>query len=203
MKRLRKRSLVGPAVSALAGTALLAAVLWVNSSAETSLPALQGNADTVATEDAARVSYNVFVLQERIRILTWYRKTTTVIFWMVVLATLAGLFMSWLQFRASLVIKPASQSAVSPSDPTEQPAHEIELKAMELSVAFKSQSLAALVLFISLLFFGLYVRYVYPLQPVPRDVQNEVSSDGEAQNPGGPAPPPMSKEQVNAARPFP
>ncbi len=114
-------------------------------------------------QQLAVAEYNVFLLKERERVLRWYRTSTAVTFWTVMVLTLSGLAMSWWQFRASLT--PPSGRQVTDTDlltspPEDAWRHELKLKAHDVSLAIKTRSLAVLVMLFALAFFGLYLKYI-------------------------------------------
>jgi hypothetical protein len=185
-------------------------------------------------ERIALADYNTFVLRERQRVLEWYRTSTKVIFWMVMGITASGLAMSWWQFRVSLLPEsesPPTQSTRDESEaadangedvassanlassesqlPKDMWRHEMELKAYEASLSIKTRSIAVLLMFFSLIFFGLYVKFIYPLQSTPKASSGRLPSSvatecPESANQLGWATesPPISKEQEDAARTF-
>ena len=99
----------------------------------------------------AYCDYQVFGLDHRERTFEWQYFSTKLIFFCVILLVVAGIVFSGIQFRKGLKEgKPEVTTAeVSPT-----------------GLKFSSSVLGVIILFISLLFFYLYLMYVYPISEI-------------------------------------
>lgn len=97
-------------------------------------------------------AYRQWQYSEVRRIFAWHDRSTKIMFWVSILITLTGLaFAFWQLMDAGRAEEKAAET------------NEAEIKTQLFSVAFKSRSLAAFVLFLSLSYFAIYVTLVYPL----------------------------------------
>jgi hypothetical protein len=95
----------------------------------------------------------------RERVFEWQLLSSKIIFVVVVLLVLAGLYFSWLQFRADI-----SKKNENDSGDTQQSVSTLEASAQGIKVS--SPVLGVVILVISLLFFYLYLQYVYPIKEI-------------------------------------
>ncbi len=101
--------------------------------------------------------YKQWTIVENQRIFDWHLRSTKIIFWVSMLVAIVGLGFSFWQFvEASNDVKKAEET------------EEMELKTQLISLAFKSRSIAALVMFISIAYLLIYVILVYPIRNVPQ-----------------------------------
>lgn len=104
--------------------------------------------------------YNVAALQHRRASFEWSLTASEIMFFMVLVMVLAGLVFAAIQFRSS---------APTPTD--------LEISTTGLKVS--SSVLGVVILAMSMAFFYVYTRYVYPIQEVHHDSVD--ASDGAAQ----------------------
>jgi hypothetical protein len=89
---------------------------------------------------------------------------TRIIFVVVLLLVLAGLFFSWIQFQHSLRMKApakghtATDQATATGAPTDE-----EIRLGREGIVIHSAYLGVIILAISMAFFFLYLRFVYPI----------------------------------------
>jgi hypothetical protein len=83
----------------------------------------------------------------------WQFYSSIVLFTVVNLLVLIGIFFSWLQFRRDLST-PGSEAA------------ETQLAVSTEGIKIQSSILGVIILVISLAFFYLYLVYVYPIQEI-------------------------------------
>ena len=90
--------------------------------------------------------YQVEVLKHSRKVYAWQHISSIIIFYVVVFLVLVGVVFSWLQFRAA-AFKGESE----------------ELDANLKGVKITSSTLGVVILVLSMCFFFLYLRYVYPV----------------------------------------
>jgi hypothetical protein len=100
---------------------------------------------------AAYYQYRVDGYQHRQRVFGWQLLSTKIIFVMVILLVLIGVYFSWLQFRSAM-------KAGHPGD-----AQETTFEASTSGFKVSSPVLGVIILAISLAFFYLYLVHVYPI----------------------------------------
>lgn len=96
--------------------------------------------------------YVVWTLKFRESTFEWSLRSTKIIFWVSMLISVSGIMFAFWQF---LDASNKDQRAVE--------ADELEIKTQMASIAFKSRSLASLVLFVSIAYLLIYVRFVHPI----------------------------------------
>jgi hypothetical protein len=123
---------------------------------------------------AAQEEYAAFTLQHAEAVYRWQHFSTQIIFCVVVLLMLAGIVFSWIQFRQGLH-HPAQVIALSSSkvttsgdaapaaDVTVEKAGVTEFSASPQGIKVASSTLGVIILVISMCFFYMYLRYVYPI----------------------------------------
>ena len=98
-------------------------------------------------------------------IFEWQFNSSKIIFWMVIIIVITGLVFSGIQFFASLKITKflASREACKQQikSPTSQDRTEIEISLQAIKI--KTSLIGVVILSISLAFFYLYLKYVYPI----------------------------------------
>lgn len=107
--------------------------------------------------DKAYEMYRVWVVRQHQRAFEWHARSTKVIFWVSMLVAISGISFAFWQFAD------ASQKETKALE-----AEELELKTQLVSLAFKSRSVAALVMFMSIAYLLIYVILVYPVKYVPQ-----------------------------------
>ena len=101
--------------------------------------------------------YRQWTISENKRIFDWHLRSTKIIFWVSILVAIIGFGFSFWQFvEASNHVQKATD--------TEQ----MKLKTKLISLAFKSRSIAALIMFISVAYLLIYVILVYPIRNIPQ-----------------------------------
>lgn len=112
-------------------------------------------------------SYIQWTYAERQRAFTWHARSTKMIFWLSMLVSVSGVGFSFWQFVAS-------------AKDTEKAAQEnqMEIKSAFISLAFKSRSIAALVLFMSMAYLIVYATLIYPINE-PATVLSSNASERE------------------------
>lgn len=112
--------------------------------------------------------YRVSGYQHRKRVFEWQLVSSKIIFVVVTLLVLIGLYFSWVQFRSSLrrqiTTSQESQEGKPQSLTSEGPVTELE--ATLSGVRISSPILGVIILIVSFLFFYLYLVYVYPISEI-------------------------------------
>ena len=103
----------------------------------------------------AYYDYRTEGFDHRQRVFEWQLLSSRIIFVVVIALVGAGIYFSWLQFRADL--KKTDQEG----DPTVS-----TLEASTSGIKVSSPVLGVVILVISLLFFYLYLQYVYPIEEI-------------------------------------
>ncbi len=104
--------------------------------------------------------YRQWTYQETQRTYEWHARSTKILFWLSVFFSASGISFSYWQFVA------ASKEAKRALR-----VNELELKSQLVSLAFRSRSIAALVLFVSLAYLLVYAVFIYPVKyPTPPGV---------------------------------
>lgn len=101
----------------------------------------------------AYYDYRIFGFKHRAGVFSWQMTSTKVIFFMVNLLVLAGIFFSWMQFKKGLSEK-------------EAPTTETEVELSIKSIKIKSSIIGLIILVLSLVFFYLYLVYIYPIREI-------------------------------------
>jgi hypothetical protein len=100
---------------------------------------------------AAYYQYRVDGYQHRQRVFGWQLLSTKIIFVMVILLVLIGVYFSWLQFRTAMKAGELGE------------AQETTFEASTSGFKVSSPVLGVIILAISLAFFYLYLVHVYPI----------------------------------------
>jgi hypothetical protein len=104
------------------------------------------------------------LLEYNVDVFRWQGFSTKVMFWIVILLTLSGLAFAgvqfWLTFRH-----------YDPRKHPEAPKMDAEAKVSASGLEFKTPVLGVTVLFISMAFLFLYMRYVYPIEETMKKVE--------------------------------
>ncbi len=100
--------------------------------------------------------YKQWTLFENQKHFTWNLRSTKIIFWVSMLTTMSGIAFAFWQFAEASI----EERSAGLQD-------ELELKTQLISLAFKTRSVAALVLFVSLAYLLIYVIFVYPMRSIP------------------------------------
>ena len=122
----------------------------------------------------AYYEYKARGLAHRGEVFAWQLASQKAIFVVVLFLVIAGIYFSWLQFRASLPRPPraaaeraggAAEAAVAPVEAAVAAAV-TELSAGRDGIKVSSPVLGVIILVLSLLFFYLYLVYVYPISEI-------------------------------------
>ena len=108
-------------------------------------------------------NYPQFTIDYRMKVFNWQYYRTIIIFFIVIAIVLAGLYMSYLQFKA--VFEGAKATAAAP------PSTGIEAKCLDGmgtnlkmgndGIKIHSGVVGPIILTLSVLFFFLYIKYIY------------------------------------------
>ena len=143
-------------------------------------------ADTSLLRACARAyegyyTYQAEAYRLRSRSFRWQLTSTWITFVVVIFLVLSGVYFSWLQFRAELPRRPAPRvvervearegAAGQPGgaadaaqmEPVVHTRSVTQLKASTSGVEVSSPVLGVIILALSLMFFYLYLKYVYPI----------------------------------------
>ena len=101
--------------------------------------------------------YRQWTISENQRVFDWHLRSTKIIFWVSILVSIIGISFSFWQF--SEASRDAQKAAES---------DEMEIKTQLISLAFKSRSIAASIMFISVAYLLIYVVLVYPIRHTPQ-----------------------------------
>jgi hypothetical protein len=115
----------------------------------------------------AREEYTIFAWKNRQDAFAWQSISTKVIFWVVIIVVLAGLYLSWMQFNfahnAPLTkTRQTKKGQANMGNPNDQ----IEASTIEIStsgVKITSSVIGLIILVLSIVFFFLYLKFVYPI----------------------------------------
>lgn len=126
--------------------------------------------------ERAQYHFAVVALQQRADAFAWEEVASQIILFMVLLLVFAALWFAWLQFRVVLMSPLAAQrettvqSASTRTSPAEIKSRTFPVTVINASMKgglkVSSPVLGVIILIISLLFFYLYLRYVYPITVV-------------------------------------
>lgn len=109
--------------------------------------------------------YNIFAFKHRINAYKWQLFSSKIIFFMVILIVLAGLYLSYLQFDIgrSIVKKRISGKASQPLDPglSELIKTQTSFEVSKTGLKIDSAVIGLLILIVSIVFFFLYLKYVF------------------------------------------
>lgn len=112
----------------------------------------------------AYFNYRVHGFDHRLRVFEWQLLSSRIIFVVVILLVLLGVYFSGVQFHRGLHEADA-RAALDPETPPEaKPVTEIEASMEGIKVS--SSTLGVIILVISLAFFYLYLVFVYPIEEI-------------------------------------
>ncbi len=103
--------------------------------------------------------YNLFGLEHRKHSLQWNLTSSIIIFWSVIVLVFCGILFAGLQFYSSLYSAKSKLVDASQSLAT-------NLEANMQGIKVSSPVLGVIILMISMLFFYLYLKFVYPITEV-------------------------------------
>ena len=133
-------------------------------------PSIQPLSNLDSIEYRSRVDqfykeYVIWTIVQNQETFEWNLRSTKVLFWLSIFISVSGVTFSFWQFIDA-----------SEKDKFSGQADELELRTRLATIAFKSRSIAALVLFVSIAYLLVYATLIYPIQFLPQSV---VLSDGE------------------------
>ncbi|SRR6266403_5597311 len=121
----------------------------------------------------AKYEYDIESLHHRSDSFRWSLSASKIIFAVVVVLVLSGLVFAGIQFRVALARLPKERANVGKSEEQGQTGNVSEMATnFEVSatgIRVNSSVLGVIILTISMAFFYLYARYVYPIHELPRD----------------------------------
>lgn len=131
----------------------------------------EDDATRAAYLEAARAyyAYRTDGLDHRRRVFAWQLTSSKVIFWVVVLLVLAGVYFSGVQFHATLQAWKAAAAGAEPGDVAKAAVPGLGGKvggSEEGGFKVSSPVLGVLILALSFLFFYLYIVHVHPIQEI-------------------------------------
>lgn len=103
-------------------------------------------------------SYMTFGYKHRKNVFAWQMFSSKIIFCIVIVLVLIGIYFAWLQFNLAM------RNSKKPGDAAADLQTEITASGKEIKIS--SPVLGVIILLISLMFFYLYLRYVYPINEV-------------------------------------
>lgn len=103
-------------------------------------------------------SYRISGFQHRKRVFEWQLFSSRIIFVVVIILVLSGIYFSGVQFHSSLRRKPTAESVEAGAL--------TEIEASFKGIKVSSSILGVIILIISFLFFYLYLVHVYPINNV-------------------------------------
>ena len=115
----------------------------------------------------AREEYTVFAWKNRQDAFAWQSVSTKVIFWVVIVVVLTGLYLSWMQFNLAhkMPLTKTTQTKKGQSNKA-NPSDQIEASTIEVTtsgVKITSSVIGLIILVLSIVFFFLYLKFVYPI----------------------------------------
>jgi len=133
-----------------------------------------------------RYQYDIEALQHRRESFRWSLNASKIIFAVVVILVFSGLVFAAIQFRIALArgagphrggkVSGTNQAGDAATHSIAEPASELatNLEVSATGVKVSSSVLGVIILAISMAFFYLYARYVYPIRELPHDSQDIV-----------------------------
>lgn len=112
----------------------------------------------------AYFNYRVHGFDHRLRVFEWQLLSSRIIFVVVILLVLMGVYFSGVQFQRGLRDAAARAASSTDAATTDEPVTEIEASMQGIKVS--SSTLGVIILVISLAFFYLYLVFVYPIKEI-------------------------------------
>ena len=124
--------------------------------------------DSLTNLSSSHRRWNDFVDTHRIRAFTWQHNSGIIIFFLVILIVLFGIYLSYYQFRLGkkMILK---QMEINEKLKTSDQHLEIltaDLQINKDGVKISTAVIGLAILVISVVFFFLYLKYVYPLHEI-------------------------------------
>ena len=156
----------GPASVALSIAIIIAALLGLFAIDEFLLqkrfPAIDPEISLAQYREITQMHYERYVqwtIQDAYANFDWHARSSKILFWVSILVSVSGMCFAFWQFVEA-----------REGDRSASEADEIELRTQMMSLAFKSRSVAALVLFVSLAYLLIYIVFVYPISFQPQSI---------------------------------
>jgi hypothetical protein len=116
----------------------------------------------------AREEYTVFTWKNRQDAFAWQSVSTKVIFMVVIIVVLAGLYLSWMQFNFAhnVPLKVTTTSTEGPAIAATSTNPGSDVNTIEVNtsgVKITSSVIGLIILTLSIVFFFLYLKFVYPI----------------------------------------
>lgn len=129
-----------------------------------------GNDLTYFIEDSQKhlEAYKAWSTVHNVSIFSWQLFSTKVLFWLSIVVSMCGIVFSVWQFFEASDAQRRSEHA-----------DELEIKTEMISLAFKSRSIASLLLFVSIGYLTLYSIFVYPIEIHPQSTIAPLAGAGE------------------------
>jgi len=119
----------------------------------------------------AENEYKISNYKHRRKTFDWQHTSSVIIFWVVILIVLVGLFFAGMQFYISL--KQSKSNIKNNNETSEKQENATSFEASLSGIKVSSSVIGIIILVISLAFFYLYLVYVYPVNEVKRIEQTE------------------------------
>ena len=124
--------------------------------------------DSTIIINSGQSGWNLFVDSHRMRVFTWQHYSSIVIFFLVILIVLFGIYLSYYQFRLGkkMILK---QMEINERLKTSDQNLEILNSDFQINkdgVKISTAVIGLAILMISVVFFFLYLKYVYPLHEI-------------------------------------
>ena len=146
---------------------------WLQSASTGLEPSLEGSLAKDQLETHRKYElYTQWTYQQNQRVYSWHAFSTKVIFWLSMFIAVSGVGFAFWQFVS------ASEEAREAAS-----ADELEIKTQLASLAFKSRSIAALVLFVSIAYMLIYTLWIYPIKETPSSTNTPISGSGTSSQP--------------------
>jgi hypothetical protein len=129
---------------------------------------IEGGLPETAKMLQAREEYTVFAWKNRQDAFAWQSVSTKVIFVVVIIVVLAGLYLSWMQFNfaqnAPLKVTTPSTEGPAIAATSTNPGSDVNTIEVNTSgVKITSSVIGLVILTLSIVFFFLYLKFVYPI----------------------------------------
>jgi hypothetical protein len=117
----------------------------------------------------AREEYTIYAWKNRRDAFAWQSASTKVIFAVVIIVVLAGLYLSWMQFNFAhnapmKVTRPSTEGPATAGNPSNQvDATNTTIEVNTSGVKITSSVIGLVILVLSIVFFFLYLKFVYPI----------------------------------------
>lgn len=135
---------------------------------------LEDKVDSTTRVDMLKTeaNYHKYMFTQRMAIYNWQLNSGKILFYVVVLIVLIGLYLSYLQFKAStahMEYQRKTKASITTTDKiaeseaaTSDPITKFEISKDGIKI--DSAVIGLIILVISIVFFFMYLRYVFPIQ---------------------------------------